>query len=47
MEGLGARLTHGFADEWALRNFTQRNAGLELATLPFTGADSAAAHAKG
>ena len=24
-----------FADEWALRNFTQRNPGLELAALPF------------
>ncbi|HEX2838900.1 MAG TPA: peptide chain release factor 3 [Phycisphaerales bacterium] len=35
-----------FADEWALRNFTSRNPGLELATLPFTGADSGAAHAR-
>jgi peptide chain release factor 3 len=26
-----------FADEWALRNFTQRNPGVELSALPFVG----------
>jgi hypothetical protein len=33
-EGRGVVL---FSDEWPMRYFGQRNAGVELATVPFTG----------